>query len=61
MGPIDKWMRSSFCESNACMEVNDTEEGVVILRSSEVPDLTLPISTEEWEAFKAGVKAGDFD
>jgi hypothetical protein len=61
MSSDPRWRKSPFCESGACVEVRDTGDGVIILRSSEVPDLTWPISIEEYDAFVAGVKAGAFD
>lgn len=56
------WTRSSFCESNGCVEVKFTPK-VVWVRSSYVgSDIRqLLFSHEEWEAFVAGVKAGEFD
>ncbi|WP_127545117.1 DUF397 domain-containing protein [Actinoplanes sp. OR16] len=54
------WRRSRHCSSGACVEVAMTGEEVLI-RDSKNRDLTpLAFTQAEWEAFVAGVKAGDF-
>ncbi|TYB69689.1 DUF397 domain-containing protein [Nonomuraea sp. PA05] len=56
------WRRSSFCNgATACVEVAEVE-GLVALRDSKEPDgPVLLYSRLEWEAFLAGVRAGEFD
>jgi hypothetical protein len=54
------WRRSRQCASGACVEVAKIGEEVLI-RDSKNRDLRpLAFSQIEWEAFVAGVKAGDF-
>ncbi|WP_430781091.1 DUF397 domain-containing protein [Actinoplanes sp. G11-F43] len=55
-----RWRRSSRCSTGTCVEVARVAEQVLI-RDSKVPgSAILSFSREEWDAFVAGVKAGDF-
>jgi hypothetical protein len=55
------WQRSSFCEGGSCTDVALTA-GDVLVRDGKDPDgAVLRFSREEWAAFVAGVKAGEFD
>jgi hypothetical protein len=56
------WRRSSRCSSNSCVEVGGLPDGSVAVRDSKSPDTTpvLVFATDEWTAFIAGVKAGEF-
>lgn len=53
------WKRSSFCESNGCVEVK-FEQGVTYVKADHAPQI-LVFTAPEWAAFVAGVKAGEFD
>lgn len=53
------WQRSSYCEGGHCAEVYFASKGV-LLRSSVCGD-TVFLKPDEWEAFVAGVKNGEFD
>jgi hypothetical protein len=61
------WMRSSFCESGACVEVRTSagkggEGGSVQVRDSKNPDgPVLTFTNDEWDAFLRGAKSGRFD
>lgn len=57
-----KWTRAR-CDTSACVEVRASLvfEDTVVLRSSVNPQSVLPVKRDEWAAFVAGVKAGDFD
>lgn len=74
----EEWKISSFCESNACVEVSwrtssrrQIENGcvqpaqvdeVMLVRDSKNPDgPVLTFTRDEWDAFVAGVRAGEFD
>jgi Domain of unknown function (DUF397) len=66
MDGIDRtqWRKSSYSGSNggACVEVARNLPGAVAVRDSKDPDgPKLAFAPEEWTAFTAGVKAGDFD
>jgi hypothetical protein len=55
------WHRSSTCADQACTEVAGDEE-YVYFRDGKVPDgVVLRFTRAEWEAFKRGMKLGDFD
>jgi Domain of unknown function (DUF397) len=59
----DGWRKSSFSGGNSdnCVEVKDLG-GAKALRDTEDPDgAILTIQTGSWDAFVAGVKAGEFD
>jgi len=56
------WISSRFCNASACVQVAHLPGDMVALRDSK--DTARPASVfdrEEWAAFIAGVKAGDFD
>lgn len=54
---------SSFCHHGGCVGVNYTvgsERPVRVMDTNE-PERRLAFTREEWEAFIAGVKNGEFD
>ncbi|HWS31683.1 MAG TPA: DUF397 domain-containing protein [Actinoplanes sp.] len=54
------WRRSGRCSTGACVEVARVAEQVLI-RDSKVPGgAILTFTREEWIAFVAGVRDGDF-
>lgn len=54
------WLRSSFCGTNACVAV--LHDGpVVYVRSTRDSEPPIKVTRAEWNAFVAGVKAGEFD
>lgn len=56
--PNPEWRTSSFSDGMQCVEVADLGDGRIGVRSSKgVDDYT----REEFAAFIAGVKAGEFD
>lgn len=59
------WIRSSFCEANACVEVGVADvklPSFVYVRDSKDPGgPVLRFNADEWSAFLAGAKAGEFD
>lgn len=54
------WASSSRCEANKCVEVQMLGD-VILVRPSTHPELQIAFTPDEWEAFIAGVKAGEFD
>ena len=59
-----QWRKSSFSggNGNSCVEVAFLSEGDVAVRDTK--NRTLPAhryTAAEWEAFVAGVRAGEFD
>jgi len=66
MGPqsIVQYRKSSFCASSGCVEVALLSDGNIAVRDSkETGQRQTPLiyTTAEWDAFLAGVKAGEFD
>lgn len=57
-GECAEWRRSSHCSTGECAELLEGEH--VHLRNSQRPDVVVTFTREEWEAFAAGVKAGEF-
>jgi hypothetical protein len=58
-----KWRKSHYSGSNGgnCVEVASNLPGVVAVRDSKDPDgPKLAFIPDEWRAFAAGVKAGEF-
>lgn len=55
------WRRSSACAAADCVEVA-WASGTVMVRNSSAPAGSMvSYSREEWQAFVAGVKQGEFD
>jgi hypothetical protein len=55
------WHKSSFCASGECVEVAE-QDGMIMLRDSKDPrGGMLRYTTEEWQSFVHGIKAGEFD
>ena len=58
------WRKSSYSNSNggACVEVAKFPAAEVGVRDSKNPDGgNLLVSADEWSAFVAGIKSGEFD
>ena len=59
-----QWRKSSYSNGNggACVEVAQNLPGAVAVRDSKDPDgPKLAFAPDEWRAFTARVRAGDFD
>lgn len=53
---------SSFCTGGGCVEVGRLPGGAVAVRDGKDAECApLVFTPEEWAAFVAGVKAGEFD
>jgi hypothetical protein len=58
------WRKSSYSGGNGgqCVEVARNLPGIVAVRDSKDPDgPKLSVAPDEWEAFAAGIKDGEFD
>ena len=58
------WRKSSYSGSNGgnCVEVADNLPGVVAVRDSKDPGgPVLAFGPDEWRAFTAAIKMGEFD
>jgi hypothetical protein len=57
-----RWIRSRACSSDGCVEVAHLADGSIALRDSkDVRKAAHVFDREEWSAFIAGVKNGEFD
>lgn len=57
-----QYYRSSFCANSSCVEVASLPDGNIAVRDTkEGQQAPLVYTTDEWDAFLAGVKAGEFD
>ncbi|MFC7529499.1 DUF397 domain-containing protein [Actinoplanes sp. GCM10030250] len=54
------WRRSGQCASGACVEVARVGDQFLIRDSKRPGFAQLSFTRAEWDAFVAGVKAGDF-
>jgi hypothetical protein len=59
------WRKSSFCNADSvtgnCVEVSPIGDGGALVRNTHRPNEVCAFTSQEWEAFLAGVKAGEFD
>ena len=59
---MTEFKTSSFCNFGSCVEVGRTDDGAVLVRDAkDRAQKALAFTDEEWAAFVAGVKAGEFD
>ncbi|WP_328464528.1 DUF397 domain-containing protein [Actinoplanes sp. NBC_00393] len=54
------WRRSGQCSSGACVEVAKVGDRYLVRDSKQPGGTPLTFTKGEWDAFVAGVKAGDF-
>jgi hypothetical protein len=55
------WHKSTFSEANACVQVAFLQGRVAVRDSKDQQGPILVFTTGEWEAFVAGVRAGQLD
>lgn len=58
------WVKARGCSDAACVEVraaSDLPGSDILVRASGEWGKWLTFTREEWDAFLAGVRAGDFD
>lgn len=58
--PTVPWRISSFCGNGACVEVTKSDDTYLMRDSKDRDGAILRFTQEEWDAFVAGVNAGDF-
>lgn len=56
-----EWKKSTKCESSACAEVYVGPDKLVAIRNTTVPAEMIWFTSDEWRAFIAGAKDGEFD
>jgi hypothetical protein len=54
------WLKSKRCDSNTCVEVALIGQEVALRDSKDPSGPVLRFTRQEWNAFVAGVEAGDF-
>lgn len=59
--PEGAWRRSTFCGETSCVEVALSQSGVGVRDSKQAGSPVLMFTPNEWAAFVAGVKSGEFD
>lgn len=55
------WRVSSMCDNGACVGVARQGEFVIIGNTGDPEGLVSKFTVEEWSAFLAGAKLGEFD
>jgi len=55
------WVKSDYCGTGACVEVARSAQSYVLRSSKNPQGSTLAFDQSEWDAFVAGVRAGNFD
>jgi uncharacterized protein DUF397 len=55
------WQKSSYSGANGCVEVAMAADGVGLRDTKDREGPVLRFSPEEWDAFIAGVRNGEFD
>lgn len=63
MSDMDGWRKSSYCGTGTCVEVERAPSAqLVAVHDSKRPlDVPLVFTFDEWRAFVADVKNGEFD
>lgn len=56
------WIKPQRCDNSGpnCVEVNELPTGERIVRNSQRPEITVKFDAQEWEAFTASVRDGQF-
>ena len=59
----NRWQKSSYCGTNACVEVSEWDENanLIAVRNSVAPKAKVLFSYDEWITFIQGVKNNEFD
>jgi hypothetical protein len=55
------WHRSSLCDAGSCVEVAQVDDDVVVRDSKHPAGPILRFTADEWNAFLAGVRGGEFE
>jgi hypothetical protein len=59
-GEIATWRKSSLCDTNTCLEISRSN-GLLWLRNSTRPAVTVSFTAQEWRSFRDGLIRGEFD
>ena len=55
------WYMTERCDSGACVQIGTLGESILIRSTIDPDGHWVTLSRDEWQAFVAGVKGGDFD
>ena len=55
------WQKSSYSQSGSCVEVAFVDGAIAVRDSKDRGGPTLVYTPDEWTAFLAGVRDGEFD
>lgn len=55
------WAKSSKCSDGTCVEVGHDAHGMILVRNNQAPADIVSFTQDEWVAFIAGVRNGEFD
>ncbi|GGM15829.1 DUF397 domain-containing protein [Dactylosporangium sucinum] len=56
-----EWRKSDFCGSSSCVEVAKHADSFLVRDAKNPNGSVLTFDRAEWDAFVAGVRAGNFD
>ena len=57
--PVPGWRKSSYCASGECLEATRQDDNI-LLRNTSKPRIITQCTVDEWRAFAAGVRSGEF-
>jgi predicted secreted Zn-dependent protease len=55
------WRTALSCNGGACVQVASTENGILLGNTRQPTGPVISYTLDEWHAFVAGIKQGDFD
>lgn len=55
------WYTTERCDGGACVQIGTLGESILIRSTIDPDGHWVTLSRDEWRAFVAGVKGGDFD
>ena len=58
---LGDWFKSSFSGQGGCLEVKHLGSIILVRDSKDASGPVLRFTSEEWKAFLAGVRHGEFD
>ena len=56
-----RWLRSTFCSSSTCVEVERTQRSVHVRDTKDPEGPQLVVDADAWREFIASIKRGDLD
>lgn len=58
---MTEWIKPGRCESAHCVEVAEGLADNILIRMSDLPDVQLIATADEFAAFVQAAKAGEYD